>query len=238
MPLRLSPAQLKEVGRRIGRKFRQPALLAQALTHKSFANEVPAGEAQHNEGLEFLGDAVLGLVTSVQLMEACPNESEGALSKRRAALVNQQELAKAARQLGLGEALQLGKGEERSGGREKDSVLADAFEAVLAAVFLDGGLRAAALLIKRTLGERIHLVAAVPPGLDPKGHLQEILQQAGNPSPCYSLLEATGPDHLRQFSVVVHSGKREMGRGVGPSKKEAEQAAARQALQMLGNRKP
>lgn len=232
----LKATTIKRVRKQIGRTFREPELLLQALTHKSFANESPGMVVAHNERLEFLGDSVLGLVVSTMLMEKCPDVGEGVLSRMRAACVNKRELARAAGRLGLGELLRLGKGEERSGGREKESLLANTFEALLGATFLDGGLVAVRRVIRRALGDRVTELSTDLPGFDPKSRLQEAFQRQRRPPPCYCLVESSGPDHQRRFKVSVTSGVEELGSGDGPSKKDAEQAAARKVLESLAER--
>jgi len=228
----MNKRELKQVAKRLGHAFARLELLEQALTHKSYANEAPPADGVlHNERLEFLGDAVLSLVVGEQLMVAHPEFHEGELSRMRAALVNGEELANCGRQLELGLALRLGRGEERSGGREKASILADAFEAVLAAAYLDGGLDAARRIVQASLGDRISGGLTDDPGLDPKSRLQEVLQAAGQAPPDYFLMEASGPDHDLRFQVEVRQEDRVIGRGRGRSKKAAEQAAARDALE-------
>ncbi|MBN2498794.1 MAG: ribonuclease III [Deltaproteobacteria bacterium] len=218
----------------IGYCFKEPTLAEQALTHSSFANEAPeADEVCHNERLEFLGDAVLNLVISEMLIAGCPKAQEGEMSHMRAFLVNKGELASTAASLDLGRFARLGKGEDRSGGRQKTSILADLFEAMLGAVFLDGGIEAARRMVRDALGERLEEFACEKPEPDPKSHLQEVLQSRGLGSPSYSLLEVDGPDHYRMFTVSAHLADEEIGRGSGRSKKAAEQAAASDALLRL-----
>lgn len=222
------------VAERLGVTFEKLELLEQALTHKSFANEAPVVDGvEHNERLEFLGDAVLSLVVGEMLMQANPAVTEGELSRMRATLVNGDELAVQAAALGLGEALRLGRGEERSQGREKDSILADAFEAVLAAAYLDGGLEAARRIVERSLGERIRSITHAHPDLDPKSRIQEHLQAQGLAPPEYKLVGSSGPDHRRKFEVEVCGDRGVLGCGTGRSKKAAEQEAARDALTRL-----
>jgi ribonuclease-3 len=225
---------IKDASARIGYEFKHPDLLQQALTHKSFANEASHNKFYHNERLEFLGDAVLSLVIGEMLMNTYPQAGEGDLSRLRSSLVNAIELAKAALKLGLGELLLLGKGEEKSGGRKKDSILSDTFEAVLGAVYLDGGLAPSRQLIERALNERFQMLTSYPQELDPKTRLQELFQHQGHQHPRYRLVEVTGQPHRRLFvAAVIDDTGVERARGEGSSKKEAEQAAAHKLLDEL-----
>lgn len=219
------------LGRAMGYVFRDVQLLRDALTHRSFANEHPERAPRDNERLEFLGDAVLSLGASALLWERFPNASEGELTRRRADLVCEAGLADAARELGLGPLLRLGKGEDRSGGREKPRLLCSALEACVAAVFIDGGLDEALKVVRRMLEPRLD--APQLGQRDFKTRVQELVQSRGGGTPRYTVLETTGPDHARQFHVSCVSDERELGRGVGKSKLEAEQNAARAALELL-----
>lgn len=203
-----------------------------AITHKSYCNE-HRDHAFHNERLEFLGDAVVDLAISQRLMERFPTADEGALSKMRALLVNEDSLAKVARGLDLGELLLLGKGEERTGGREKSSVLADALEAVLGAVFLSGGMPQAMTLVDRWFGTLLDTVAQGGSGTDYKTRLQEQVQGRLRASPRYRVVAEEGPDHSKEFEVEVSIGSNVFARARGRSKKEAEQAAAQKTLALL-----
>jgi ribonuclease-3 len=220
---------------RLGYTFRDPVLLLTAVTHRSFVQERrPSGEPlPYNERLEFLGDAVLDLAVAEALVERLPDAPEGRLSTLRAALVNERSLAAAARALAVGEALRLGKGEDRSGGREKASLLADAFEALVGAVYLDGGWRAARAVARAALGEALERAVAGHVATDHKTALQEQLQRRGAPPPTYLVVGAVGPDHAPRFEVEVTVGGAVVGRGQGRSKKEAEQTAASAALTAL-----
>ena len=187
---------------------------------------------QHNQRLEFLGDAVLQLVLTSELYEKFPVMGEGPLTKARAQMVNRRALAKQGRRLGLGEHLILSRGEEASGGRERPSALADAFEALLGAIFLDGGFKAARDFVLRQFREEFGELEVIPNLENPKGELQELLQANSTEAPQYQLESVSGPDHDRLFeSAVYHQGV-ELGRGRGKSKKEAESQAA---LVALGN---
>lgn len=204
-------------------------LLREATTHKSHANE--AGRpGQHNERLEFLGDAVLELVVSHALMVAHPTLREGDLSRLRASLVNMRSLSEVARRLDLGPVLRLGKGEERTHGREKHSVLADAYEAVIGAIYLSQGLEPARIFIEGQLGERIAAQQTSVAHRDFKTRLQEQAQSRFQVSPTYAIVNEEGPDHAKTFYVEVQVKGSVVGAGSGPSKKQAERAAARQAL--------
>jgi len=229
--------QLEE---RLGHKFRDPALLGRALTHSSAIPELRAehtgnaAQLEDNEQLEFLGDAVLDLLASEYLLEKFPDWSEGQLSKSRARLVNAQALESAARRLRLGEHLRLGRGEEKTGGREKPALLADAVEAVVAAIYLDAGLAAAremlrASLFEYALEERADRLFET----DRKSALQEFLQSRGNSPAEYRLAGESGPDHQKRFQVEVWVNGSRMAAGEGGTKKEAEQHAARAALERL-----
>lgn len=213
----------------LGHRFADPSILEQALTHSSYASEHPG--AGFNERFEFLGDAVLQLAVTEFLFGAYPELPEGKMAKIRAASVSGAELAEVAHQLDLGPSLRLGKGEEASGGREKDSILADAMEAVLAAIHLDAGFPAARRVILDLWADRVRAKAVSPGRRDFKTRLQEILA-AGGRRPEY-VMEGSGPDHARVFTAVVMIDGAEMGRGTGRSKKHAQQEAARQALEHM-----
>ena len=204
-----------------------------ALTHKSYFNEHREEGLQDNERLEFLGDAVVDLAISHRLMERFPNASEGELSKLRALIVNEEGLARIARALSLGELLLLGRGEEMTGGREKSSVLADAMEAVIGAVYLGSGMADVMALVDRHFQEALQGVAEGRSGLDYKTKLQEDVQNRLKVSPRYRVVAEAGPDHEKTFEVEVSIGSELFARATGRSKKEAEQAAARATLDML-----
>lgn len=211
-----------------------------ALTHKSYSHE--QGVDEHNERLEFLGDAVLGLVIGEYLFELLPDAPEGDLALLRASTVNAAALAKAARQLYLGQLLKLGKGEEMSGGRDRESLLANAFEAVIGAIYLSAGLEEARRFILKQLAPEIDRIIKGEIILDPKSTLQEILQKHAPEVPQYHVIRETGPDHAREFYVEVRWQDQVLGYGQGRSKKAAEQEAARQALdrieEVLDSRNP
>ena len=217
---------------RLGRKFQDEGLLRLALTHPSVAHEANIATA-HNQRLEFLGDAVLQLVLTRALYENFPGFDEGPLTKARAKLVNRRTLAEHARALNLGAHLILGHGEATHGGRERPSALADAFEAVLGAIFLDGGFDAAREFILREFSPAFGTLSALPTIENPKGELQELLQERSPLAPEYQTISATGPDHDRVFECVVRHGGIELARGSGKSKKAAESDAALAALKKL-----
>ena len=223
---------MSRIEHRLTHTFESPGLLAHALTHRSLESEQPA-EAS-NERLEFLGDAVLQLVVTDFLFAEYPELPEGQMAKVRAACVNRAELARISRRLGIGADIRLGRGEEATGGREKTSILADALEAILAAVYLDGGLAAARTVILIHWEGLIREKATSPGRLDYKTRLQEVLAAQAR-TPVYDV-DGDGPDHDRVFaaSVIVDGGV--IGRGAGRSKKEAEQAAAMKALESLQGR--
>jgi ribonuclease III len=221
----------------LGYRFKSRALLDEALTHSSLVNEQKTPSARHNERLEFLGDAVLSLVMSEYLASALPQSSEGTLSKLKAQVVSETSLARVARRLGLGEHLKLGRGEDRSKGREKDSLLADALEAVLAAVFLDGGFDAGRAVARDIFAEELANIAAQqeqPGASDYKTQFQEWCQKRHDTLPRYTTVRETGPDHQKIFEVELSIQGEVVGLGSGRSKKEAEQQAAKQALGQVG----
>ncbi len=205
-------------------------LLRLALTHRSYAFE--AGGVPNNERLEFLGDAVLGVVVTDEIYHRFPDEAEGRLAKIRAAAVNTQSLAAIARCLHVGDHVFLGKGEEQSGGRDKDSILADTIEAIFGAVYLDQGLEVAGDLIRRLFGPLLDELATRRASLDYKTSLQELTAAQRLSLPVYEI-SAEGPDHDKRFTAVVLVDDEPLGTGAGRSKKEAEQAAAEQAYEQL-----
>src|SRR5215470_75885 len=224
-----SYADLQE---RLGYVFRDPGLLQLALTHPSVAHEQGL-PVQTNQRLEFLGDAVLQLVLTGELYGKFPTFGEGPLTKARAKLVNRRSLAERARQLGLGGHLILSRGEEISGGRDRPSALADTFEALLGAIFLDGGFEAARTFVLSQFQSAFTGLSVIPILENPKGELQELLQSVSSQAPQYSVVAATGPDHDRVFECTVHHGGTELARGQGKSKKAAESEAAMAALAKL-----
>lgn len=221
---------------RLGYVFRDPALLQLALTHPSVAHEHGA-PLQTNQRLEFLGDAVLQLVLTRELYEKFSGFDEGPLTKARAKLVNRRTLAERARHLAIGEHLIVSRGEEMHGGRERPSALADTYEALLGAIFLDGGFEAAREFILRQFQAAFGGLLVIPILENPKGELQELLQSVSPEAPHYHVVSATGPDHDRIFECTVHHAGVELARGQGKSKKAAESEAALAALTRLREKK-
>jgi ribonuclease-3 len=214
-------------------QFRDPSLLSLALTHPSVAHE-QGRQVRHNQRLEFLGDAVLGVVLTQELYDKFPNVSEGPLTKARAQMINRNTLAKQARQLKLQDYLILSRGEEANLGRSRTSALADALEAVIGAVFLDGGFEEARGFVLRSFHRAFGELTAIPTLENPKGELQELLQATSVEAPHYRMVHVSGPDHDRDFECVVTHGGVELGRGFGKSKKAAESQAAIAALKRCG----
>lgn len=229
----VSPARdFERLERLLSYRFARQDLIEQAVTHRSYANENRAAARADNEKLEFLGDAVLDLVVGHLLMEQYPSLTEGELSVTRAQVVSEAGLSELAAELGLGEFLRLGRGEERTGGRHKPSLLADAFEAVVAAVYLDGGFDAARALVQRLLAPRLDAIDSS--GFhDFKTRLQESAQAKLKATPEYRVIGEAGPDHDKTFEVAVLIKDREWARSSGKSKKEAEQRAAAAAAFLL-----
>ena len=212
----------------LGYKFKDPALLRTALTHSSYANEY---STESNERLEFLGDAVLGLVVARLLYDHYPRASEGNLSKQRSAIVSRVNLAKFTRELAIDKLIILGKGEERTGGRERESNLAGAFEAIIGAIYLDGGYRKVFRVISKLLKNSIDEKDVFT---DYKTKLQEIAQKKYKQIPRYRVVHEEGPPHKKWFHVEVKVMRRVLGMGMGSNKKEAEQSAAKEGLSKLG----
>ncbi|MFO1463636.1 MAG: ribonuclease III [bacterium] len=225
--------RLKEFEKKLGYRFRKKTLLKNALTHKSYANERRLEADDHNERLEYLGDAVLELIVSHLLMENYPQAAEGELSKLRASIVNEKTLANVAREHDLGEYLYLGKGEEMGAGREKASLLANALEAVLGAIYLDRGFKKAYKVIGRIALELFEQVGQEGFYKDYKTQLQERAQVLFKTVPKYKLVKESGPDHDKTFEINLLIRGELMGVGIGKSKKNAEQAAAKEALEAL-----
>jgi ribonuclease-3 len=227
--------EFEPLQRTLGYRFRDRGLLEHALTHTSRANEDASGGVVDNETLEFLGDAVLGFIVADLLFREFPDFNEGHKSKAKASLVSTATLARLAERLNLGEHLLLGRGEEKTGGRQKQALLADAYEALIAAIYLDGGVEQARAFIVREFGDLVAAVRAQGAGgsEDYKSALQEHVQRTNRPLPQYRLAATHGPDHRKQFEVEVLVDGEPLASAVGSSKKEAEQEAARAALARL-----
>ena len=223
---------MQELENRIGHKFKNKKLLSVAITHSSYANE-SGGKFESYERLEFLGDSVLGLVTSDYIFKNCPNSPEGDLTKLRASLVCEKQLCVFSHELGIGDFVRLSKGERHSGGANRTSILADIFEAICAAIYLDAGIEVASKFILRFIVKAIK-----SPMLedihDYKTDLQEIVQKNPEETIKYALVKETGPDHDKRFTVEARINSNTVGVGVGRSKKEAQQHAAKKALELMG----
>lgn len=223
---------MKEIYEKIGYVFKNPKLLERALTHSSYANE---NNCRDNERLEFFGDSILSIIISEKLFKMFDSTDEGGLSKMRASLVCEQSLEKIARKIELGSLIRLGKGEERTGGRKRPSVISDAFEALIAAIYLDSGMESAKSWVLNIMAEEISSVRNDGCMGDYKTHLQEILQSRSYGKIEYTVLSEDGADHMKKFVVSVSFNGKELGKGVGGSKKEAEQNAARAAVARIEN---
>ena len=223
---------LKEFEKAIGYTYENKKLLEEALTHSSYANEGKKG-VHNNERLEFLGDSVLSVIVAEHLFTRYRHRPEGDLTKLRAALVCEQSLFEFANRIHLGDYLRVGKGEEHTGGRSRPSIVSDAFEAVIASIYLDGGFEEAKKFVLSFLPEHMD-VKKVSEMSDYKTALQEIIQKNREEKIEYVLVEECGPDHAKAFTVEVHLNSNVIGRGVGKSKKQAEQTAAKEALSLMG----
>lgn len=222
-----------ELQDRIGYRFKEPDLIVRAVTHRSYRNENP-DIPWDNERLEFLGDAVLSVVVATLLWQEYPEEDEGSMTRARASLVSEESLARCARRLDLGRYLLLGRGEDSTGGRNRDSVLSDAFEAVLGAIYVDGGIDVAAKAVQRFLGPELSEDFGVLADRDPRSRLQERTQALGFGTPEYKVIRVTGPTHEPQFVVQVRCAEgRYLIRGQGGTKKAAATEAARRLLESL-----
>ena len=222
---------MQELEKKLNYKFRDPALLNEALSHSSYANEHRSAGLRSNERLEFLGDSILGMVVAEHLFRNHPDLPEGELTRTRAALVCEDSLVEVAQELGLGDHLKLGKGEEAGGGRTRPSIRADAVEAVLAAVYLDGGIGSARKIIQKYILSKD--VAGLSAPRDYKTALQELVQRESGQVLKYRLTGESGPDHNKRFFVEVELNGAAVGSGEGRSKKEAEQMAAKAAIEKL-----
>ena len=233
MSVTSTSTDLNELSKKLGYTFRQPELLTEAFRHPSYINELGNSDLRDNERLEFLGDAVLDLAISHILMELFQGSKEGDLSKYRATVVNEKGLCRVAQELGLGDYLRLGRGEEVTGGRAKPSILANSMEALLGALYLDAGFNKTKEIIQRLF---LPLVGRIDSGGVPndyKSQLQEYTQEAHKTRPEYVLMEESGPAHDRTFKVALHLNGEMVAKGEGKSKKEAEQKAAKEAFTCL-----
>ena len=226
-------SQLGELQKTIGYRFRNQDLLLQALTHRSTVKENSKQNLRSNERLEFLGDAVLGMVVSRFLYDRFPEKREGDLTKLKAILVSEATLSRMAKDIGLGKYLLLSEEEDKAGGRERSSIIADAYEALMGAAFLDGGLGPVRKIIKSQLLEKYWELTTDEEHFNYKGELLEYLQAFGWGMPRYEIVEERGPDHQKRFTIDVLAKGKRMGRGAGTNKKEAEQKAAKKALENI-----
>jgi ribonuclease-3 len=226
-------AALEGLEAAIGYRFTDRRFLEEALTHRSWLNEFRSSTVRDNERLEFFGDAILGFCIGKMLLQQFPESREGALARMKSALVGEETLADLASAVDLGRYLRLGRGEERTGGRQRRSLLANALEALLAATYLDGGMAPVERFVEEWFGPRLADVASGVTGRDFKTELQEIAQTLYGAPPRYVLSETSGPPHDLRFTMAAYVGDDLLGEGTGKSKKEAEQAAARQGLERL-----
>ncbi|MDA0353404.1 MAG: ribonuclease III [Chloroflexi bacterium] len=232
-------ARFADLEARLNTTFNDHALLLTALTHPSYANEHPEDPTEHNERLEFLGDAVLGMIVARTLYQRFPEVPEGRLTEWRAYLVCGPTLSRVAGTLDLGPWLRLGRGEDQTGGREREGNLERAYEAIVGALYLDRGLSVARKFVRETLAHELATLEMSPDALNPKGALQELVQQLGNAEddnavrPEYVLVTESGPDHERHYEIAVEIDGEALGRGAGASKQQAEKAAAAEALERL-----
>lgn len=228
--------ELTSLQEALGISFKDITLLQEALVHRSYLNESPGFSGPSNERLEFLGDAFLGFVVARKLHADFPDLQEGGLTRMRSALVQTRTLARVAESLGIGDHLRMGRGEEETGGRHKPRNLASAFEALVGAILVDQGAEKTEEFVLRALASEWGTAVQGRTEKDPKSRLQELLQSNHHLPPVYRLVSSTGPDHARVFTVEVLDGEIPLGQGTGVSKQGAEQAAARSALEKLGER--
>jgi len=226
-------SELGKLERIISYHFKNSSLASQALSHRSAIRESSKGQLRSNERLEFLGDAVLGMVVSLFLYEKFPEKKEGELTKLKAVLVSEATLSRIGKEMNLGYSLHLSEEENKSGGRERSSIIADAYEALIGAVFLDGGLGSAKKMIEKHLLSKHWELTTDEEHFNYKGELLEYLQSFGWGMPKYEVVEEKGPDHQKRFTIDVFAQDKKMGRGIGKNKKEAEQKAAKKALERI-----
>ncbi len=222
-----------EIEKQIGVKFNNSAILEKAFTHRSFLNENKGKGLENNERLEFLGDAVLELIISQHLFTKYPLKTEGELTSIRAALVRTESLAEETKQLNIGQYLRMSKGEQVSGGQEKEYLLANLYEATLGAIYLDSGYEKALQFVERTLLKRVGSIVKEKLFIDPKTKVQEVLQSKYKVTPTYEIVKEEGPDHQKIFTVSLKMGNKKVTEGHGQSKQKAEEDAAKNALDII-----
>jgi ribonuclease III len=225
--------KMNSIEKKLGIVFKNKKLLKRALTHRSFLNENRGMGLKNNERLEFLGDAVLELIISSELFESYPKRAEGELTGIRSALVRTESLADESRRIGIGEHLLMSKGEEDSGGRDKDYLLANAYEAILGAIYLDKGLEVCRAFVERTLLKQLNYIVDNELFIDPKTKIQELIQAEYKVTPTYEVIEERGPDHNKNFIVVLKIGDKFSCKGYGSSKQRAEEDAAQKAIKKI-----
>ena len=224
---------LNEIQKNIGLDFQNPELLEIALTHRSYLNEHQGAKLQNNERQEYLGDAVLELIISDYIFRKYPDKAEGELTSIRSAVVRTESLAEESRKLGIGEHLQMSKGEKDSGGKDKDYLLANAYEAVLGAIYLDSGMESCIQFVTRTLVPKIDYIVENNLFIDPKTQAQEIIQSRYKTTPTYEIVKEEGPDHDKKFTVALLINRKEKAQGQGTSKQKAEESAALAAIEII-----
>ena len=224
---------MNKIEKKLGVSFEDKKVLKRALTHRSFLNENRGMGLKNNERLEFLGDAVLELIISSKLFHAYPDRAEGELTGIRSALVRTESLAEESRKLEVGQHLLMSKGEEDSGGRDKDYLLANAYEAILGAIYLDKGLDECKKFVERTVLEQLDFIVENELYIDPKTKIQELIQAEYKTTPTYEVVEEKGPDHEKFFTVVLKIGEKFSCKGYGPSKQKAEEDAAQKAIKRI-----
>ena len=224
---------LNEIQKNIGLDFQNPELLEIALTHRSYLNEHQGAKLQNNERQEYLGDAVLELIISDYIFRKYPDKAEGELTSIRSAVVRTESLAEESRKLGIGEHLQMSKGEKDSGGKDKDYLLANAYEAVLGAIYLDSGMESCIQFVTRTLVPKIDNIVENNLFIDPKTQAQEIIQSRYKTTPTYEIVKEEGPDHDKKFTVALLINRKEKAQGQGTSKQKAEESAALTAIEII-----
>lgn len=227
-----SGSSIQNLAKKLDIHFNDIGLLDTALTHRSYLNENKSIK-EHNERLEFLGDAVLELIVTEYLFTNCPDKKEGELTSFRSAAVKTATLAKLSRELGYGKYLKMSKGEERTGGRDKDYLMANTFEAVLGAIYLDKGIKECEKFLKKVVFPEIEHIIENRLDIDPKTQFQEMAQTNFKQTPNYKVIKESGPDHDKTFIVGVYVGKKKLGEGTGLSKQKAEEAAAEKALEKI-----